>query len=480
MSTSSSVRRVTPNSFEAESHYYPRTLNAQLHPLVAHLLAMGPERMVSRYCHLNPKVDREALTQILGYRPKYFPWAGSDLFHVTTEDGRRQMVVIETNSCPSGQKSMPVRDEQDEQGGYRPLVKNMVRDYANGVKSLKGVLAVLYDKNLMEASGYAAAMADEFGEDVYLVHWLSQDKEAPARFVDGVLEIRIAQEWVPVRLAFRYLTQRPWDRLPMCSRSVVLNPVLACIAGGRNKLMAAKAYDFYNGQIAGSGLAIRIPETVRDVGKSEVPLWVQKFGGLAVVKNPYSNAGQGVWTITHEGELEAFMEIEHPYGQFVVQSLIGNYAWSSSGPGGRYYHVGTVPDRHGRIYAADLRFMICAGKEGFRPTAAYARRARVPLLQELEPGAKSWDMLGTNLSVKESDGSWASETSRLLLMDRRDFNKLGLGLDDLLEGYVQTVLAACAIDEMAKRLVTKRGKFRRKLFASLNDDPSLAAELILD
>lgn len=441
---------------------------------------MTPERMVSRYCHLNPKVDRDVMWNILHYRPKYFPWAGSDLFHVTTVDGRRRMVVIETNSCPSGQKSMPIRDEQDEQGGYRPLVNNMVRNYAEMNRAPKGGLAVLYDKNPMEASGYAAAMADEFNENVYLVYWHSTDSEPPARFENGILYVRDQGDWIPIRLAFRYLTQRPWNRLPIACKTIVLNPILACISGGRNKLMAAKAYDFYNGMLAGSGLSIHVPETIRDVGKSEVPLWVQKFGGLAVVKNPYSNAGQGVWTITHEKELERFMELEHPYGQFIVQSLIGNFAWSSSGPGGRYYHVGTVPDRRGRIYAADLRFMICAGRDGFRPTAAYARRAREPLSQELEAGAKSWDMLGTNLSVKNPDGSWSSETSRLLLMDRRDFNKLGLGLDDLLEGYVQTVLAACAIDEMAKRLVTKKGKFRKKLFASLNDDPSLAQELTLE
>ena len=33
-------------------------------------------------------------------------------------------------------------------------------------------------------------------------------------------------------------------------------------------------------------------------------------------------------------------------------------------------------------------------------------------------------MLGTNLSVKEN-GEWKTETNRLLLMDRKDFNKLG-------------------------------------------------------
>ena len=33
-----------------------------------------------------------------------------------------------------------------------------------------------------------------------------------------------------------------------------------------------------------------------------------------------------------------------------------------------------------------------------------------------------------------------SDTNRLVLMDRRDFNKLGVGLDDMIEAYIQTVL----------------------------------------
>jgi hypothetical protein len=50
-------------------------------------------------------------------------------------------------------------------------------------------------------------------------------------------------------------------------------------------------------------------------------------------------------------------------------------------------------------------------------------------------------MLGTNLSVKHDEGMFSSESERLVLMDFRDFNSLGLGLDDLIEAYVQTVLA---------------------------------------
>jgi hypothetical protein len=63
------------------------------------------------------------------------------------------------------------------------------------------------------------------------------------------------------------------------------------LAGGRNKAMASRAYDFFNAEYAGSGLQVRIPETIRNVTKSEIPLWVDSMGGHAVLKVPYSNAG---------------------------------------------------------------------------------------------------------------------------------------------------------------------------------------------
>ena len=88
-------------------------------------------------------------------------------------------------------------------------------------------------------------------------------------------------------------------------------------------------------------------------------------------------------------------------------------------------------------------------------------------------------MLGTNLSYKKSDGSWDTDTNRLLLMDRRDFNRLGIGLDDLIEAFIQTVLSMTAIDKMAQQLMTKDGKFRLKHFRQLNDDLSFIDELLL-
>jgi hypothetical protein len=471
--------RVNPGSFEPERHFYPRVLNAQLHSLVRFFLNLSPERIIHRYCHLNPRVQPQVLQAILETEPRYFRWSGADLLHVTTEAGRRQMVVVETNSCPSGQKSMPTYDEHDDQFGYRSNLERAFMPLLRGRRLPTGELAVVYDKNPMESSGYAAAMADLFGEPVHLVEFPDRPEgDARVRFVGGILEIRDDTDaWIPIRCAFRYVTQRPWNRIPIQTKTMILNPLISCLAGGRNKMVAAKAYDFYNGTLMGTGLAIRTPETTWDVSKREIPLWVQRLGGHAVIKIPYSNAGQGVFTITSAAELDAFMAAEHPYDRFIVQSLIGNAQWSSHTRAGCLYHVGTVPNNKARIYVADLRVMICAGPGGFRPLVIYARRAREPLMAKLGEHS-SWDMLGTNLSIKREDGGWDSDTSRLLLMDRKDFNSIGVGIDELIEAYIQTVLATVAIDQMAQRLINKKGLLRTKLFRSLNDDDALIREIM--
>ena len=101
-----------------------------------------------------------------------------------------------------------------------------------------------------------------------------------------------------------------------------------------------------------------MPETIWDVSKNEVPLWVKKMGGQAVVKVPYSNAGQGVYTIVTQKELDKFMELDFEYDRFIVQSLIGNYHWSSTTAAGKLYHVGTIPNAKGNTYVADIRMMV--------------------------------------------------------------------------------------------------------------------------
>ena len=481
MTDNTPVRTIRPGTFNPEAHWYPKALNATIHPLVSFFMNLSPERIVSRYCHLNPKADRAKLLELLSYECRHFLWSGADLIHATTAEGNRRMVVIENNSCPSGQKSMPLLDDHQEEGGYRRLVERtflpLVKKKSGGVR-IDGRLAVIYDKNPMETTGYAAVIADVFEEEVLLITDYEGAPERNVKVEDDRLFARHEGEWVPLRAAFRYVTQKPWTRLPLTSKTKILNPIVACLAGGRNKMVAAKAYDFFNGELNGTGLKIHAPETIRDVAKNEIPLWVTRWGGQAVVKIPYSNAGQGVYTITNEAELDAFMATDIHYDRYIVQSLIGNYQWSSKSSTGRYFHVGTIPDKHGKTHVCDIRMMVSSTQKGIRPLACYSRRARAPLADTLTGNDDSWAMLGTNLSEKLGDNQWSSDVNRLMLMDRRDFNRMGVGLDDLIEAYIQTVLSTIAIDKMAKQLFTKKGKFSLRLFRSLNDDRALLEELM--
>ena len=74
------ARLVGMGEFEPEHHFYPRVLNAQIHPLVQSFFTLGNERIIARYTHLNPRVKAETLREILSYKPKYFQWAGSSFF----------------------------------------------------------------------------------------------------------------------------------------------------------------------------------------------------------------------------------------------------------------------------------------------------------------------------------------------------------------------------------------------------------------
>ncbi len=481
MTIQKSAKTINPGEFEAHHHWYPKALNATIHPMVNFFLNLNQERIISRYCHIHPMVEPDSLREILNYRAKYFLWAGADLFNVTSAGGKKQMVVVENNSCPSGQKSMPLLDDHQEQGSYKLLIERTFKPYLKNLRhKIKGGLALVYDKNHMETEGYAKVIADVFNEPVYYIPFYNGASDPAVEFRDGVMYIRDEKgTWQPIRAAFRYLTQKPWNRLSMHSKTRILNPVIACLAGGRNKMIAAKAYDIYNAELRSSGVKINIPATIWDVSKNEVPIWVRKMGGQAVVKVPYSNAGQGVFTIVTERELNQFMELEFDYDRFIVQSLIGNYNWSSTTEAGKLYHVGTIPNTKGQTFVADIRMMVSSTEKGIRPLCTYARKAAAPLVDHFSEDTDSWKMLGTNLSIKNDDGSWGSDTNRLVLMDRRDFNRLGLGLDDLIEAYIQTVLSMVAIDKMAKTLVNKQGKFRMRLFKSLNDDPGLIDEILL-
>lgn len=405
---------------------------------------------------------------------------------------------------------MPRSDDELNDGyGYKKLIRTTFQPLLKNVSPdlYDAKLAVIYDKNEMEASGYAYAMAHVFGENIYFVPFYNDDKNPPVKFDDEhIMYIRDENNnWIPIRAAFRYVTQNPWDRIPVNTKTLILNPIIACLSGGRNKNLAAKAYDIFNAKLQTqrglSGLQLSTPETIKDVPFNAIPFMIKRFGGVGVIKSPYGNAGVDVFTITNDNELNDFMNNfgkdadNHQYGRgygkkFIVQTLIGNSNWSSDTISGKYYHVGTVPDRRGNFYAADIRLMIHWNGNNWSPLCVYSRRAREPLSKDLDnPNISSWDILGTNLSVKINENEWKSDTNRLLVMDTRSFNKLGIGLDDLINGYIQSVLATIAIDNLCKVFMNddnddgenedggSGNKFDFKMFKTLNPDKDILQDI---
>ena len=140
--------------WEIESYFYTKVINSIPHPLITFFfnLTLDIDRIIERYTHLYPDIKKKELRKVLTTEPLHFRWAGCDLFYTTEATrGGRKMVVIETNSCPSGQKSMPILKENDEKGGYSKLMKYTMKPWLEQRKELgklpEGVLAVIYDKN---------------------------------------------------------------------------------------------------------------------------------------------------------------------------------------------------------------------------------------------------------------------------------------------------------------------------------------------
>ena len=558
------ARIVSPGTFDPTKHFYERVLEAQLHPTVKEFFSMDMHQTIAKYCETHPGVDRAVLEQMLTYVPTHFFWSGVDLLSVKKQEqqgwegleplssssssspsstsqspssqasssttspsppsssslsqqpsfssscstGATDMLILETNSCPSGQKSMPsVNGEIGWGGGYATLMKRfleLAEDRRRAGMLPEGGLAIIYDKNLVEVSGYAKQLANVSEESIYLVELYNDDPAPCARWDEGgILSVRtIDGVWQPVRAAFRYVTQQPWTRIPVNSKTFIFNSVLSCLAGGRNKLVGHKAYEALNTtELSQSALAIRTPRTICDVRHEDIPALVLSMNYRAVIKIPYSNAGQGVFTVQNKFELDEFMidSCAVAYEKFIIQELIDSAGTVPSGP--KSYK-----------FVWDLRVMIAATSGGYRPLVLYARKAAAPLVSNKDEwreqrddddgegirtdgetdsttsnvaGADSRSMYLTNLSEKLGENQWTTDTERLVVLDEEDFGVLGITLDGLVDGYVQAVLATVAIDKMAGRLwtaptTTTTGRFDKSAFQSLSEDAALLSEIYID
>ncbi|RIB14424.1 hypothetical protein C2G38_2018573 [Gigaspora rosea] len=477
------IKKVYPGDFDPALCVVPKTLNATIHPLVSSFFSLGNDRIITRYKNLNSQVDVNVLRNCLEYNPKFYKWAASDLFNVIDSNGKRQMITIESGSSPAGQCGMPLFNiNNNRQNGYKHVIQTAFKEALKDADPSLGELAVVYDKasNEMEITGYATAISEEAKEHVWIV-MLQDDAryEQPIKWENQIMYIRDQEGvWHPIRACFKHMAHKPWTRFPLKSKTVVFNNIISCLAGGHNKAMASKSFELFNNELSGSGLAIRFPETICDVNKSEISSCIEKMGGRAVIKAPYGSSGQDIYIITNSEELNEFFDSSHHYDKFIVQSLVENASWSTKLHPGKFYHIGIVPDRHNQTFVNDLRMMVSADDTGFHPVVIVSRRAHKPLPTYIPNNSKwnSWEVFGTNISVK-LDSKWTREYDRMITMDQKDFDIIGLGIDDLIDAYVQTVLSVIAIDKMCQKLLINN-EFNFELFHTLNPDDVLLGELL--
>lgn len=468
------------------NYFYECVLNKKLHSIVKEFLSLKKEDYIEKYYNLeynkNIKIDKNILNELLSYKPSYFFWSGVDLLNIKdSETNKNHMMILETNSCPSGQKSMPFNIENNiDELGYNKLMTIFLELSNNKLcKKLipEGVLVIIYDKNITEVLGYATQLANISNEKVYLVELYNNDKNPFAKWNEnGILLIYVDNLWIKARAVFRYVTQQPWTRIPLNSLTFIFNPILSCIAGGRNKLIAHKAYENLNDELKNSGLKIRVPYTICDVELNNIHNIIKNMNYKAVIKIPYSNAGQGVFIMHNENEYnDIFIDISqnNKYEKFIIQELIDS--------------IGTIPmGPTNDIFIWDLRMMISTTNEGYKPLVMYARKALEPLISDKYidnniniTSKNSRNIYLTNLSEKISENNWNTHSERLITLDEENFPKLGITLDELIDSYIQAVLASVAIDKMAIELWNNNSKeFNKELFLTLNNDNSFMEEII--
>ncbi|RIB28315.1 hypothetical protein C2G38_1930914, partial [Gigaspora rosea] len=452
--------------FDPELCFPPKILNATIHPLVTSFFNLGNDRIITRYKNLNPQVDINVLRNYLEYNPKFFKWAASDFFNVIDSNSNRQMIIVESGSCPAGQMIMPLLNINNKRrNGYTFLTQTAFKQALKNTDSSLGELAIVSDEGCytIEIAGYVAAISEETKEHVWVVKLQNDaEYEQPIKCENQIMYIRDQDRvWHSIRACFNYI-DKPWCYYPLKSKTAVFNHVISCLASGHNKIMASKSFESFNNELSGSGLAIHFPETICNINKSEVPSYIEKMGGRAVIKAPYDSLGKDIYIITNSEELKKFLDANLPYERLIVQSLFENRLWSEKLHPGKFYHIGTMPDDHNQIFVHDLRMIVTTNETGFYPVAILSRR-------------NSWNIFGTNIT-DESVSKEVLEYERAIIIDQKEFDNTGFSIDDLIDAYVQTVLSVIAIDKMCQKLL-ENYEFNYKLFHSLNPDNVLLGEL---
>lgn len=137
------------------------------------------------------------------------------------------------------------------------------------------------------------------------------------------------------------------------------------------------------------------------------------------------------------------------------------------------------------MYAYSFRIVACNSPTGFKMITICCARAPAPFAKngeaaEIAPNA----LLNKIRTVHENDvyitniGPNPNGEERSFYVDDAGMKGMGIGMDDVIDGFMQTVYSIHAIDNMCKKLTMEDGELNMQLLTELNPDPQLLAEVV--
>ena len=156
------------------------------------------------------------------------------MFPVLDDNGRKKMLVLEVNSRPHNMNVPPLQGYPIS--SYRmtlDLLLRLVRLNPHRQSVGDGDVAIMYDS--LDTAGRFAQFAAMEGQGRYRVWYVHcppppVDIDAYVKWVDGVLFVREPGEegeghWHRTGACLRWLGEMPWLRIPLTTKTVVLNEI---------------------------------------------------------------------------------------------------------------------------------------------------------------------------------------------------------------------------------------------------------------
>ncbi|XP_037025300.1 uncharacterized protein LOC119066766 [Bradysia coprophila] len=469
-----------PFSYElcVETAVFNKTLNQEI---VDFMKNWSTAQIIESYTQTRPHVNQQVLKGLLTENPTFVLYSGVDLIYSKGRNGKKKFLLIETNVYTAGQDAMPPSAQVYETHSNLCVLNDEWK--RQPVEA--GGLAHMYGRKTRRDYAYPHIMAKLTKESIHVVPMFSKREDGEIetlyRFVDGTMQVKYKDEWQNIRACFCTMSYRTWSFFPVTNNLKTYmcpHPIAGLV--GKNKILSEYAYRDFNEKYSKHGIQIRGPKTMVGIAKADIREIVeQNFNGRAVIKTPYDSQGRGVYIIRTDGDLDDFYaKDESDYSLWVVQELIGLEAC----PNDRYQQIGFHLD--GQMYAYSVRIIACNSPSGFKMITICSARAPAPFAKDGETADIAPGLLHKIKTVHEDDVYVTNIASnpdgelRSFYFDDAGVKGMGIGMDDVIDGFMQTVYCTHAIDNMCKKLIMENGELDVQLLRELNPDPQLLAEVV--